>query len=80
MTRIRSGVVGVAVIGGLFFGMVPSAEAADPVPTAAERSACTSDAFRMCFFAIPNQTAVIACLKSKKLQLSPLCKQLFDRI
>jgi len=50
------------------------------VPTAAERAACTNDAFRMCFAAIPNQNAVIACLKSKKSQLSPTCKQLFDRI
>jgi hypothetical protein len=33
-----------------------------------------------CLAAIPNQTAVIACLKSKKPQLSPTCRQLFDRI
>jgi hypothetical protein len=79
MTKIRSGFVGVAIIGSLV-GMLPTAGAAEPVPTAAERSACTSDAFRMCFSAIPNQPAVIACLKSKKSQLSPTCKQLFDRI
>ena len=79
MTKIRRGLVGVAIIGSLL-GMIPTAVFAEPVPTAAERSACTSDAFRMCFSAIPNQSAVIACLKSKKSQLSPTCKQLFDRI
>jgi hypothetical protein len=79
MTKIRNGLVGIAIIGSLA-GMVPTAGSAEPVPTAAERSACTSDAFRMCFASIPNQTAVIACLKSKKSQLSPTCRQLFDRI
>jgi hypothetical protein len=79
MTKIRNGLVGIAIIGS-FLGMISSAAFAEPVPTAAERSACTSDAFRMCFASIPNQPAVIACLKSKKSQLSPTCRQLFDRI
>ena len=79
MTKFRSTMIGVAIIGSLV-GMIPTAGSAEPVPTPAERSACTSDAFRMCLAAIPNQTAVIACLKSKKSQLSPTCRQLFDRI
>jgi hypothetical protein len=79
MTKFRSTLIGVAIIGSLV-GMIPTAGFAEPVPTPAERSACTSDAFRMCLAAIPNQTAVIACLKSKKSQLSPTCRQLFDRI
>jgi hypothetical protein len=79
MSKIRSGLVGVAVIGFLV-SMIPTAAFADPVPTAEERSACTSDAFRLCVAAIPNQSAVIACLKSKRSQLSPTCRQLFNRI
>jgi hypothetical protein len=79
MTKIRSGLVGVAVIGFLV-GMIPTAAFAEPVPTAEERSACTSDAFRLCVALIPNQSAVVACLKSKRSQLSPTCRQLLNRI
>jgi len=80
MTTIRSTLLGVAFMGSLA-GMMPTVVfAAEPVPTAEERSACTSDAFRLCFAAIPNQSAVISCLKSKRSQLSLTCKQLFNRI
>ena len=79
MNKIRKGLVGVAIIGSLV-GVIPTAGFAAPVPTDAERSACTSDAFRLCVALIPNQSAVIACLKSKKSQLSPTCRQLFNRI
>jgi hypothetical protein len=79
MNKIRNGLVGVAIISFLV-GMIPTAAFAEPVPTAEERSACTSDAFRLCVAAIPNQSAVIACLKSKRSQLSPTCRQLFNRI
>jgi hypothetical protein len=79
MSNIRKGLVGVAMIGSLV-GMMPTTALAAPVPTDAERSACTSDAFRLCVASIPNQSAVIACLKSKKSQLSPTCRQLFNRI
>jgi hypothetical protein len=79
MSKLRNALLGIAIVGSLA-GVIPTAGSAAPVATEAERSACTSDAFRMCLAAIPNQTAVIACLKSKKSQLSPTCKQLFDRI
>ena len=79
MNKIRRGLLGVAIIGSLV-GMIPTAAFAEPVPTDAERSACTSDAFRLCVAAIPNQSAVISCLKSKRSQLSPTCRQLFNRI
>jgi hypothetical protein len=79
MNNIRKGLLGVAIIGSLV-GIMPTTAIAEPVPTDAERSACTSDAFRLCVAAIPNQSAVIACLKSKRSQLSPTCRQLFNRI
>jgi hypothetical protein len=79
MKKIRKGLLGVTIIGSLV-GMMPTVGFAEPVPTAEERSACTSDAFRLCVVAIPNQSAVIACLKSKRSQLSPTCRQLFNRI
>jgi hypothetical protein len=79
MNKIRMLLVGVAMIGSLV-GMTPTTALAEPVPTDAERSACTSDAFRLCVSLIPNQNAMIACLKSKRSQLSPTCRQLFNRI
>jgi hypothetical protein len=79
MNKIRSGLVGVAIIGCLV-GTIPITAFAEPVPTDAERSGCTSDAFRLCVALIPNQSAVITCLKSKRSQLSPTCRQLFNRI
>jgi hypothetical protein len=79
MNKIRKGLLGVAIIGSLV-GIMPTTAFAEPVPTDAERSACTSDAFRLCVASIPNQSAVIACLRSKRSQLSPTCRQLFNRI
>ena len=60
MTKIRRTLVGVAIIGSVV-SMMPRSGFAEPIPTAEERSACTSDAFRLCVAAIPNQSAVIAC-------------------
>jgi hypothetical protein len=79
MNKTRRILVGGAMIGSLV-GMMPTTAFAEPVPTDAERSACTSDAFRLCVALIPNQSAVIAGLKSKRSQLSPTCRQLFNRI
>jgi hypothetical protein len=47
MNKIRKGLVGVAMIGYLV-GIMPTTAFAEAVPTDAERSACTSDAFRLC--------------------------------
>ena len=46
MNKICKKLVGVAMLGSLV-GMIPTAGFAAPVPTDAERSACTSDAFRL---------------------------------
>lgn len=74
MTKFRSGLIGVAVIGGLL-SLTPSAAWAE---TAAQRAACSADASRICASAMPNEDAVIACLRSKKSQLSPGCRQAFE--
>lgn len=44
-----------------------------------ERAACTSDAFRLCSSAIPSVDRVVACLKSEKQKLSPLCRAAVQR-
>ena len=46
MNKICKKLVGVAILGSLV-GMIPTAGFTAPVPSDAERSACTSDAFRL---------------------------------
>ena len=46
--------------------------------TAEERAACTPDAFRLCSSYIPDASAVEACLRLRKSNLSEGCKAVFD--
>ena len=46
--------------------------------TAKERAACTPDVFRLCSSSIPSVSAIIACMESKKSQLSPACRAAFN--
>jgi hypothetical protein len=41
--------------------------------TAEERAACTPDVLRLCFFEIPDQKRIVACLNRKTSELSPAC-------
>ena len=41
--------------------------------------ACYGDVQRLCPDAMPNETAVEACMKAKRARLSPACGKLFDR-
>ena len=50
-----------------------SASAYDGTP--AEQEACTPDVFSLCAAYIPNEDPILACLKSKRMQLSPACAQ-----
>ena len=43
--------------------------------TAEERSACTPDVLRLCFFEIPDRDRIVACLNSKASELSPACHE-----
>jgi hypothetical protein len=56
---------------------VPTASFA--LGTAEERNACTGDVFRLCSSEIPNVDRIVACLKSKKANLSTACQSVFDR-
>lgn len=46
--------------------------------TPEQRAACTPDAFRLCSAYIPDPTAVEACLRFKKSELSEACSAVFD--
>lgn len=41
--------------------------------TAEEQAACTPDVFRLCFFDIPNEDRIVACLNRNLSKLSPAC-------
>ena len=41
--------------------------------TAEEQEACTPDVFRLCSAEIPDEPQILACLESKREQLSPAC-------
>ena len=77
MTKIRSTLLGAAVVGCLV-GFSSTAAFAFK-PTAAQRSDCMGDAFSFCSFAIPNTDRIVTCLASKKSQLSPRCRAHFDK-
>jgi hypothetical protein len=78
MTKIRNGLLGAAIIGSLF-SYFPTAAFAGFKPTAEERSDCMGDALSLCSFAIPNTDRIVACLASKKSQLSSSCRAHFDK-
>ena len=45
--------------------------------TLEEQAACIGDAFQFCFYAIPDESRVKACLIANVQRLSPSCQRLF---
>jgi len=54
-----------------------------PLPAVAytqeDADACTPDAMRLCWNAIPDASRVTQCLVQNKQQLSPACSNVFNR-
>jgi hypothetical protein len=46
--------------------------------TAEEQAACTGDVLSLCFFEIPNEDRIVACLNRKRDRLSPACRNVID--
>jgi hypothetical protein len=46
--------------------------------TADEQAACTPDVLSLCFFEIPNEDRIVACLNRKRDRLSPACRAVID--
>ena len=59
-------------------GVLPATAFAEFRPTAAQRAACGSDAVRLCSAYRMNMDLVIACLGSKKSELSPGCRAQYE--
>jgi hypothetical protein len=47
--------------------------------TPEERNACFSDAFRVCWAAIPDRHDVFVCLMENRPRLNPACRVVMDR-
>ena len=47
--------------------------------TTEERQACFSDAFRVCWLAIPDRNAVFHCLMGNRPRLNPACRTVMDQ-
>ncbi len=43
--------------------------------TADEQSACTPDVLSLCFWQIPNEDKIVACLNKNLSRLSPECRK-----
>lgn len=67
-------VISMAVVGSIVTG---SAASAQERGTEAEQIACTPDVFRLCSALVPDEEQIIACLQSKRDQLSPACASAF---
>jgi hypothetical protein len=70
MTKIRTALIGTAVIASL----LASASTGFAQGTPEQRSACMGDAFRLCSSEIPNVERITACLKANYSKVSPGCK------
>ena len=46
--------------------------------TADEQSACTPDVLSLCFWQIPNEDKIVACLNEKIDRLSPACRKVIE--
>lgn len=46
--------------------------------TADEQAACTGDVLSLCFFDIPNEERIVACLNRKRDRLSEACRNVID--
>jgi hypothetical protein len=67
----------VILAAGFAFALATAAHAFEP--TSADRAACDKDAFRLCLSAMPSKAAVMQCLRAKKADLSPRCREQFAK-
>jgi hypothetical protein len=70
---------GIALAIGVSFTAFAGSAHAAPEATAEQRAACTPDAFRLCASEIPNISAITACMRKNKPNLSTACRAVFDK-
>ena len=55
----------------------PVAVVAQERGSESDQIACTPDVLKLCSGSIPDEDAIIACLQSKRQELSPACSRVF---
>ena len=59
--------------------MIPVAASAEQAPSEMrQRTACISDAFRLCASSIPDKVAIRACLGQHHAEMSDGCRDVYD--
>ena len=41
---------------------------------------CRTDAMRLCAEAIPDESAILECMRPKRSELTPSCRKVFDEV
>jgi hypothetical protein len=57
---------------------LPTAASAEFKPSAALRSACMSDAFKLCSAHLSSMDGVVACLHQRRAEASPRCQAAYE--
>ena len=70
-----------AVLAALASSMALASEAdVDPALRTRAEAVCRDDAVRLCANAIPDETAILACMRPKRTLLSAPCRRVFDEV
>ena len=75
MTNLRRGVF---VVLALVVSGLPGTAFADFKPSAQLRSACMSDAMRLCRNSFTSMSSLLACMQAKKSQAGARCQAAYD--
>ena len=75
MTNLRRGIFAALALAVV---VLPSAAFAEFKPSAALRSACMNDAFKLCSSSLGSMDRLLGCLQEKKSQASPKCQAQYD--
>ncbi len=67
----------IALVSGLM--LAASSAFAEHGGSADDQLACTPDVYRLCASQIPDEDAIVACLKKNRAALSPACGKVFSK-
>ncbi len=68
-----------AVALGLWLALCATIPATAAPGTPEQKKACTPDVYRLCAGEIPNVSAITACLRRQKANLSDACRAVFEQ-
>ena len=79
MTPVRPAILLLATV---LLPCVAFATEADVSPglRAQAEAVCRDDAFRLCADAIPDEAAILACMRPKRAMLAAPCRKVFDAV